>query len=829
MKIKLSFALIFMIGMSQSVFAQLKGTIYWDENGNGVKDASEKGVSEAVVSDGLHVIRTNADGTFDLEGWEKQRFVTIYPSADFDSPTRYIPITSNSQNYDFGVIAKEKKENVTFLHISDTETYEYGDWVDDLKKYIKVQKPDFVVHTGDICYESGMKWHSEHLTEKQLGIPIYYNLGNHDLIKGEYGEKYFESKFGPAWYALEVGNTLYVITPMMSGDYAPSFTREDIGTWMQNLVNAYAKDMPKIFFNHDLLTNGDEFDFKVNEEKSIHLNDYNLKSWVYGHWHINMVKTHGESGVTTYSTATLAMGGIDHSPSSFREIKVDAKGDTKSQLIWTYLDRDIQIVNPQEGNMTLSSDGLLHFSVNVYDSGSEVDSVLYSLWDKNGFSWTSSMQEDNWSKMNKVTDWNWRANIDPGDHTNATLVVDAYLASGEIIHRKSTFRIVTAASPEVTTNDTWANLAGNSAHDAVVSSVQKPPYELAWTANIGSNIYMSSPVLFKQFVLSAGFDDSNEDKNFIACWDAFGGEEVWKFRTKNGVKNQMVIVGDLVVATDMLGITYAIDIASGELIWEKDLQYRRLPGFITGLVTDGEIVYTGFAEALSALDAASGNIIWTSKKGGGGEGTTPTMTIADSVLITGRHWGSLDAFDRFTGKFLWSRSDQGLRFRDGVIAYKEGSLWVAEQDTFHEIDLKTGETKRTFATAMKNTGTSSPIVLKDRVILAGSNPGLASFDRTTGQKLWEFEVDPALFYTPSYFKDQQQSLESTPILVGDHLVFGAMDGKVYAVEANTGRLLWKRYLGAPIMTSAAISDKGFYICDFAGNIYYYESLNGTPY
>ncbi len=822
MNSKFSLVLLFLISMSQSVFAQLKGTIYWDENGNGRKDPSERGVPEAVVSDGLHVVRTNSEGLFELEGWEKQRFVTVYPSANFDAPTRYIPITPNSQNYDFGVMAKAKKEEVTFLHISDTETYEYGDWVDDLKKYIKVHKPDFVVHTGDICYESGMKWHSEHLTETQLGVPIYYNLGNHDLIKGEYGEQYFEQKFGPAWYALEAGNTLYVITPMMSGDYPPSFTREDIGTWMQNLVDAYDKDIPKIFFNHDLLSNGENFDFKVNEEKSIHLNDYNLKSWVYGHWHNNMVKTHGESGVITYSTATLAKGGIDHSPSSFREIQVDANGDTESQLIWTYLNRDIQIVNPQEEKMVVSRDGLLQFSVNVYDSGSEVDSVLYRLLDRKGLNWKTALDGD-WSKMEKMTDWNWRAETAPVDSDTMTFVVDAYLKSGEIIHRKTMFRLVPADSSDANAKLAWFNLAGNSAHDAIASSDQKPPYQLEWSANIGSNIFMGSPVLHERYVLAAGFDDSNEDKNFIACWDAFSGEMQWKFRTKNGVKNQAVIAQDLVIATDMLGITYALDVASGELKWERDLQYGRMPGFVTGLVTDGEIVYTGFAETLSAIHAASGDVIWTSGKRGGGEGTTPTMTIADSVLITGRHWGALEAFDRFTGKFLWSRSDQGLRFRDGVLAYKDGYLWVAEQSQFHQIDLQTGETIAGFATGMQNTGTSAPIVLDDRIILAGSNPGIASFERTSGKKQWQFEVDPALFYTPSYYADQQQSLESTPILVGDQLIFGAMDGKIYAVDAKEGTLLWKTSLGAPIMTSAAISTNGFYICDFAGNIYYYRS------
>nr|WP_255545464.1 PQQ-binding-like beta-propeller repeat protein [Echinicola sp. 20G] len=79
-----------------------------------------------------------------------------------------------------------------------------------------------------------------------------------------------------------------------------------------------------------------------------------------------------------------------------------------------------------------------------------------------------------------------------------------------------------------------------------------------------------------------------------------------------------------------------------------------------------------------------------------------------------------------------------------------------------------------------------------------------------------------MFYTPSYFQNQEQSLESSPVLVNDQLIFGAMDGKVYVIDADSGKLLWKNSLGTPVMTSPAVSPEGFYICDFAGNIYFFK-------
>lgn len=812
------FLLLFCFVIFQPLHAQLRGTVYLDENANHLKDRTEIGVKDAIVSNGFYVVRTDDEGRFVLPHWEKQRFVTIYTGRTFSSPTRFWPITSKTSSYDFAVTPRKQNDSVNFLHISDTETFEYGDWVNNLKKYIQVHKPDFVVHTGDICYKAGMLWHGQNLTEKDLGIPIYYCLGNHDLVKGDYGEEFFEQQFGPAWYAFEEGNVLYVITPMMNGDFPPSFNYEDIGGWLQNLLSVYPREQPKIFFNHDLLSNKELFVFNKNASEQIVLNEYNLKAWLFGHWHINMVKNHGKSGVVSYSTATIAKGGIDHSPSSFRKVVVDSNGNTKSDLIWSFINKSIEIVSPNDHQVKLNHNKEADISVNVYDSGSEVDSVRYGIWRKTSYTWDSVVGTRNWKLMRKASDWNWRASFDPGSDRDFVLVIDAFLHSGEILHRKQEFYI--DSNRESTSfNGVWTNLGGNKEHHPVVEGSHKADYELIWTNNIGSNIYMSSPVVMKDLVFAAGFDDNNGDSSSVVCWNANTGAEVWRFTNGRSIKNQIVIADNKVIATDIEGITYALDLRSGNLKWKVDLQQEGLPGFVTGLVTDGEIIYTGFAESLSALDASTGKVLWRNTHWRGGEGTTPAMTIADSLLIVSQHWRALHAHNRFTGELIWSRHDEGLRFRDGVVAFVDDFLWVAEGDKLFKLEPSTGKTVHAMKTNLQHTGTSAPIKNGERVIVASSHPGIAAYDLYLGKQIWQHEVDPALFYTPSYFSDQQRSIESTPIQVGDHVILGGMDGNVRVVDANDGRLLWKMSLGAPILTSAAINENGFFICDFAGNIY----------
>lgn len=806
--------------------AQVQGVVYQDDNGNGKKDEKERGIEGAILSNGLHVVKTNKEGEFFLPKWEKARFVTLYPNANHTVKKRYIHIEDDIKSYDFAIEEKEKRKEVSFIQISDTETYEYKEWLNDLKRYSDNTRPDFIIHSGDICYESGMEWHAKEVTTQTIGTPVYYSLGNHDLVKGAYGEEFFEKHFGPAWYAFEEGNSLYVITPMMSGDYAPSYTRKEIGVWLQNLLNTYPEKQPKYFFNHDLLTNGENFDFKIDEKSSIHLNDYNLKAWLFGHWHINMTKTHGTSKIKSYATTTAAKGGIDHSPSSFRVVNVDEQGNSSSNLKWTFVDNIIQIVSPHKDKAFKNPDGHIDISVNIYSSKADVDSVTYNIYDDNGLNW-SSARNKKLNQMVKNSDWNWSTHYSPKQQSPSfTVAIEAHLNNGEVLYRKKTFYIK-ETSPNQITNGLWYNLGGNPEHDAVSNIKHSKNYDLAWVKNVNGNIYMSSPVLYKNNVLTASFDDNNATDNYIVCYNASTGKKRWKYQTKNGIKNQMIISEGIVIATDLQGFIYAIDIETGKVKWEKDLNYNRLPALISGTVTKNNIVYTGFGNTLSALDTRTGKTIWTNQEWNGGQGSTPTMTIADNILVTSSNWNGLYGHDLKTGKLLWKRSDKGLSFRNGNVLYKENTLWVAENDgdngTIHLLNPDTGKTIKTINTLMNNKSTTTPIVTNKNIYIAGSDPGIAAIERKTGRKIWEHEVLPAIFYTPQYFSDQQRSIESTPILVGNELIFGAMDGWLYKLNATTGATTWKTYLGSPVLTSAAITKDGFFICDFAGNIYYFKN------
>ena len=192
-----------------------------------------------MVSDGLHVVKTASDGTFELPGHDKARFVFITTPSGFKTNNAYYqPIQGETSSYDFALLpydgAIQRNGAHQFIHISDTEIHgstsltEHADWVGNMRDYAANEGAAFIVHTGDICYDSGLKDHIRLMNTHNMQIPVFYTIGNHDLVRGEYGEELFEQLYGPVYYSFDVGNVHYIVTPMPGGDYAPSYTQADV-------------------------------------------------------------------------------------------------------------------------------------------------------------------------------------------------------------------------------------------------------------------------------------------------------------------------------------------------------------------------------------------------------------------------------------------------------------------------------------------------------------------------------------------------------------------------------------------------------------------------
>jgi outer membrane protein assembly factor BamB len=553
----------------------------------------------------------------------------------------------------------------------------------------------------------------------------------------------------------------------------------------------------------------DRATFKASDGTVFNFSDYNIKAWIYGHWHNHFYALLGKSGIKSYCTSTPDKGGIDHSPAVFRVFHINEQGEIRSETRYTHLQNQIEIAVPAQAHGAPIHTGRITTRVNVYHASSPTASVQAALLQPG--------QQPSWTPLARDTDFAWSGALEakPGKQV---LWVQATLENGNILNKKIEF-IAATSSTTAKPDSEWSNLRGNAGHNLLVNKPASTNPALLWSANAGGNIFLTSPIVAEGKVFVATIDDDTATRCAVVAFDAATGKQLWKFKTGNSIKSSIAYDSGTVLAADAESRLYAIDATTGQEKWFKKLNVPFLPPLDQGLITENGIVYAGHQRGLDAVTVADGKPLWENQGRNGGEGTPATHTLGDGVLTVSSHWRGFYAHDAATGKPLWEQTGSELRFRDGPATFHDGKFYIASKDSLFVLDAKTGKILQSEKTSCSMSAGSAPLVTDKRIIVGTAEQGLVAFDRQTLKEAWRHTTDGALIYTVPYSNNHAASVESSPVLVGDTVYFGASDGSFYGVGLNDGRRRWAYKTGAPSFSSPAVSGNMLYMADFSGNLY----------
>ncbi len=316
-----------------------------------------------------------------------------------------------------------------------------------------------------------------------------------------------------------------------------------------------------------------------------------------------------------------------------------------------------------------------------------------------------------------------------------------------------------------------------------------------WTADFPGQ---SAPVIANGKLYIMGFLGEGPDlQEGVACFDAETGKPLWK-----------QLFNDFL--SDIVYLRYstscpAVDAETGNVYTQGS------QGLLTCFTADGKLLWQ------HSLMEEFGRLTFPNNR-------TASPLIDHELVITrgitsswGAHGAAGDrfyAFDKKTGELVWS-SAPGDRPQDNTfchpwLSFHDGKrvLYSSGGDsTLLAINARTGEPlwRTPVAKAGAKGGINASVVEhKGRIIVTHESENLDTSDvgRMAAFKIPE-GVKPPTPQTPQIFptKELEQwrnpvgALASSPVLVGDRIYQVNGTGELCAIDANDGKVLWKKKLG----------------------------------
>jgi eukaryotic-like serine/threonine-protein kinase len=383
--------------------------------------------------------------------------------------------------------------------------------------------------------------------------------------------------------------------------------------------------------------------------------------------------------------------------------------------------------------------------------------------------------------------------------------------------------------------DDTAMFRGNARHTGVYDAAGVPALTgVKWTFHTRGEI-ISSPAVSHGTVY-VGSTDGN-----LYAVDTANGALKWKFPTRVRITSSPAISGGRVYFGSYDGNFYALDAANGQPVWmfatqgEKRFAARHIHGtepkaetmpdpfdfyLSSPAVSDGTVYFGSGDGNVYALDAATGNLKWKFQTQ---DVVHASPAVSDGLVLIGSWDSYFYALDAQSGALKW-------KFKTGVdpvifnqvgiqssAAVSEGTVFFGCRDShFYALDVLKGKLKWSF----DNKGSwviSSPAVRDGTVYFATSDSGLFyALDARTGSRRFSLNFN----HWPMF---------SSPAIAGHMAYIGSHEGKLLAIDTNSGQLSWTFHTAGSVQNGPALTSPDGtpnYGAAFKGN-FYDELISGV--
>ena len=290
--------------------------------------------------------------------------------------------------------------------------------------------------------------------------------------------------------------------------------------------------------------------------------------------------------------------------------------------------------------------------------------------------------------------------------------------------------------------------------------------------------------------------------SYLYAIDQQSGAEKWHFKSRLPIASSPAVADGTVYFVSSGGALAALEAASGELKWVTAVEYDRkfeahnLHGYPSAAqtipdawdvftsspaVANGKVYFGSGDGNVYAVDARSGILQW---KFATRDVVHASPAVANGIVYIGSWDGTFYAIDAETGLQRWAfkgGDDPAIHNQVGFqssAAVVDGTVYVGCRDAHvYALDAGTGRRKWDYPTS-KSWVNGTPAV-RDGVVYVGTSDSarFLALDAKSGRLKFSVDAKGYVF--------------SSAALAGELAYFGSHNGRLYAVDARTGRAAWE--------------------------------------
>ncbi|MEX2405843.1 MAG: PQQ-binding-like beta-propeller repeat protein [Actinomycetota bacterium] len=396
----------------------------------------------------------------------------------------------------------------------------------------------------------------------------------------------------------------------------------------------------------------------------------------------------------------------------------------------------------------------------------------------------------------------------------------------------------------------WSQFQGGDDHRGVLAEGPEPPFRIRWTFPAPEEEALSGAVIVEDLAISVG-------ERAVYAVDLLTGELAWEVpRTGGPISTPAIAMGNRTtvlylegpggddatspsastsaspsaasptsspspadVADDDGSVLVALDLADQTERWRAALGAESR----SGVTVDADTAYVGDEDGIvHAIALADGEIRWTADlaEGSGAEGATgatgceafeggavdvPIGVAEDSVIVVGRNVDggavAVGALSSSTGDCTWRVFPQLGSSAISAPAAAEGIVVVGSADRFvRGLAAEDGQERWSSLALSLFSPFSAPAFPPGTVYVADLGGGLYRFDAGDGARVWSYQFNEVVL--------------GSPVVSGDTVLLGLNDGRLVALNAASGHLVWQggtgpgRLAALALAPDAIVAEKG---------------------